>query len=61
MASSEVNIVPFSEGILTFRRSDGESHGVVTVSTIDVSWVLLGAVNNAVVIEVPGPTGYIAC
>ena len=59
--SGEVNIVPLSERILTFGRGDGESYGVVTVFGIGVSRVLLGAVNGAIVIEVPGPTGYITC
>ena len=61
MASGEVNIVPFSERILTFGCGDGESHGVVTVLGIGVSRVLLGAVDGAIVIKVPGPGGYVAC
>ena len=61
VASGEVNIVPFSERILTFGCGDGESHGVVTVFGIGMSRVLLGAVDGAIVIEVPGPGGYITC
>ena len=47
MASGDVNIVPFGESILTFRRSDGKSHGVVAVSGIGVNGILLCACLNA--------------
>jgi hypothetical protein len=60
-ASGDVNIVLFRDCILAFGCGDGESHGIVTVSGIGMSGVLLGAVNRAIAVEVPGPSGYIAC
>lgn len=60
-ASGEVDIVPFSEGIRTFRRGDGKGHAVLAVSAIFMRRVLLGAVDGAVTVEIPGPSGYITC
>lgn len=60
-ASSEVNVVKFSDRIPTFGRGDGKGHGIAAVSAIGVTWVLYGAVDGAVTVKVPGPGGNIAC
>ena len=59
--SSEVNVVKFSDRILTFRCGNGKGHSVIAVSTIGVRRVLLGAIDGVIVVEVPGPGGYTAC
>ena len=59
--SSEVNVVKFSECILTFRCGSGKCHGMVAVFAIGVRRVLLGAIDGAIAVEIPGPGGYIAC
>jgi len=61
VASRDVNIVPFGQCIPTLGRGDGESHSVVAVFAIDMAWILLGAIDAAIVVEVPGPGGYITC
>ncbi len=59
VASGDDDIFLFSQLILTIWCSDGEGDCVVAVFSICMDWVLRGAV--AVVAEVPGPGGYVAC
>ena len=59
MASGDAEIVLFGQLIMTISGGDSEGDCVVTVFSIDMGRVLLGAV--AAIVEVPGPGGYIAC
>jgi hypothetical protein len=59
VASGYADIVLFSQLILTIWCSDGEGDCVVSVFSICMGRALLGAV--AAVVEVPGPSGYVAC
>ena len=61
VASGDSDIVLFSQLILTTWCGDSEGNCVVAVAGIDVGWVLNGAVDDAIVVEVPGPSGYLAC
>jgi len=59
VATGEVNIVQFSDFILTFWCGDGKCHGIVTVSGIGVIGVLYSAC--LFIPKVPIPSRYIAC
>lgn len=60
VASADADIALFRELIPAISCGNSEGNGVVAVAVIGVRWILNGAIDDAIVVEVPGPGSHVS-